>query len=48
MNVLIVDDEPLEIEQLHYLIQEQYPSWNLYEAEDAVRAKRCLRKLPST
>ncbi|MDM5336429.1 response regulator [Fictibacillus enclensis] len=44
MNVLIVDDEPLEIEQLHYLIQEQYPSWNLYEAEDAVQAKKVLEE----
>ncbi|MDN4525062.1 response regulator transcription factor [Fictibacillus fluitans] len=44
MNVLIVDDEPLEIEQLHYLIQEQYPAWNLYGAEDAAQAKRMLEE----
>jgi two-component system, response regulator YesN len=42
MNVLIVDDEYLEIEQLRYLIKRKYPAWSIFEAEDAVSARRVL------
>ncbi|WP_018661968.1 response regulator transcription factor [Heyndrickxia acidiproducens] len=42
MNILIVDDELLELEQLVFLIHQRYPEWNLFEAEDAVQAKRVL------
>lgn len=42
MRILLVDDEPLELEQLRYLIHERYPLWEIYEAEDAAVAKRLL------
>ncbi|VEF46328.1 DNA-binding response regulator [Bacillus freudenreichii] len=32
MNVLIVDDEPIELEQLEFLVHSHYPTWNLYKA----------------
>jgi YesN/AraC family two-component response regulator len=38
MNVLLVDDEPLELEQLEYMIQSQYPYWKFYKAADASQA----------
>lgn len=38
MNVLLVDDEPLELEQLEYLIQPRFPMWNLYKATDGSQA----------
>lgn len=38
MNVLLVDDEPLELEQLEYLIQPLFPLWRLYKAADATQA----------
>ncbi|MCM3766287.1 helix-turn-helix domain-containing protein [Neobacillus niacini] len=44
MNILLVDDEQLELEQLHYLIQQRYPSWTVYKAEDAVQAKKVLKQ----
>ncbi|PLT35516.1 response regulator [Bacillus sp. V5-8f] len=42
MRILLVDDEPLELEQLRYLIKEKYPLWEIKEAEDGVVAKRLL------
>ncbi|MDC3412094.1 response regulator [Aquibacillus sp. 3ASR75-11] len=42
MNLLVVDDEPLEIEQLTFIVKKEYPEWNIYEAEDVVEAKRLL------
>ncbi|RFU64852.1 response regulator transcription factor [Peribacillus glennii] len=42
MRILIVDDEPLELEQLRYLIREKYPLCEIKEAEDAAVAKRLL------
>lgn len=44
MNVLIVDDEYLEIEQLRYLINRKYPVWSIFEAEDAVAARKVLAR----
>lgn len=38
MNVLLVDDEPLELEQLEFLIQPQFPFWRLYKAADGTQA----------
>ncbi|TBL73313.1 response regulator transcription factor [Paenibacillus thalictri] len=38
MNVLLVDDEPLELEQLEYLIQPIFPYWKLYKAADSCQA----------
>lgn len=43
MNLLIVDDEPLELEQLSYLVKKHYPNWNIYTAEDAVEAKQLVK-----
>lgn len=43
MNVLLLDDEPLELEQLEYLLQSEFPSWKFYTAADATQAHRiCL------
>jgi two-component system, response regulator YesN len=44
MNLLIIDDEPLEIEQLSYLVKKQYPNWTIYTAEDAVEAKQLVKR----
>ncbi|SDO23698.1 two component transcriptional regulator, AraC family [Paenibacillus sp. yr247] len=38
MNVLLVDDEPLELEQLEFLIKPLCPHWNLYMAIDGSQA----------
>ena len=38
MNVLLVDDEPLELEQLEFLIHRQFPNWTLHLALDAAEA----------
>ena len=43
MRVLIVDDEPLELDQLAFLIADKYPLWDVYKAEDAVQAKKILK-----
>ncbi|MCM3068266.1 response regulator [Priestia flexa] len=44
MNILIVDDEPLELEQLSFLVAKKFPDWNIYTAEDASEAKLLLRE----
>lgn len=44
MKIIIVDDEQLELEQLHFLIHQRYPSWTVFKAEDAVQAKRVLEQ----
>ncbi|ASV67020.1 MULTISPECIES: response regulator transcription factor [Cytobacillus] len=38
MNILLVDDEMLELEQLEYLIKNQFPKWTIYKANDASQA----------
>jgi YesN/AraC family two-component response regulator len=38
MNILLVDDEPLELEQLEYLICSRFPSWTIFKAQDASQA----------
>lgn len=38
MNILLVDDEPLELEQLEYLIAKKFPSWTFLKARDASQA----------
>lgn len=40
MKVLLVDDEPLELEQLTHLIKPKWPMWEIYSAEDAFQALR--------
>jgi len=43
MKLLIVDDEPLELEQLTYLVKREFPNWDIYRAEDTVEAKQLLK-----
>lgn len=38
MNILLVDDEMLELDQLEYLIKNQFPKWTIYKANDASQA----------
>jgi two-component system, response regulator YesN len=38
MNVLLLDDEPLELEQLEYLLLSEFPSWKFFKASDASQA----------
>lgn len=38
MNVLLLDDEPLELEQLEYLLQSEFPLWKFFKAGDANQA----------
>lgn len=38
MNVLLVDDEPIVLEQLKFLIKPVCPLWNLYTAIDSSQA----------
>lgn len=40
MKVLIVDDEPLELEQLEFLISRKYPDWTVLKAEDSPQAQK--------
>jgi two-component system, response regulator YesN len=44
MNLLIIDDEPLELEQLTYLVKKHYPNWIIFTAEDAVEAKQLVEQ----
>ncbi|MBS4196186.1 response regulator transcription factor [Lederbergia citri] len=32
MNILLLDDEPIELEQLELLIHSHFPTWNIYKA----------------
>lgn len=45
MNVLLVDDEPLELEQLEYLINPLFPFWKLYKASDSCQAVAISQKV---
>lgn len=38
MNVLLVDDEPLELEQMEYMLLAEFPLWKCYTAADASQA----------
>lgn len=38
MNVLLLDDEPLELEQLEYMLQSEFPLWKFFKAADASQA----------
>lgn len=42
MNILLVDDEPLELEQMEYLINKNFPMWDIYKAQDASQALKIL------
>ena len=43
MKLLIVDDEPLELEQLTLLIKQKWPAWEICCAEDASQALKLSR-----
>jgi len=43
MKLLLVDDEPLELEQLTHLIQQKWPVWEIFSAEEASHALRLCR-----
>ncbi|MBM7715718.1 YesN/AraC family two-component response regulator [Bacillus thermophilus] len=32
MNILVLDDEPIELEQLEFLVHLHYPKWSIYKA----------------
>ncbi|MDE0582500.1 helix-turn-helix domain-containing protein [Planococcus sp. A6] len=42
MNILLVDDESLELEQMEYLINRNFPRWNIFKAQDASQAMKIL------
>ncbi|WP_316570714.1 helix-turn-helix domain-containing protein [Neobacillus sp. YIM B06451] len=44
MNILLVDDEPLELEQLEYLIQKKFPNWKIFKAQDASIAMQIVKQ----
>lgn len=44
MKLLIVDDEPLELEQLSHLLKKKWPLWEIYCAEEAGQALELARK----
>lgn len=44
MNVLLLDDEPLELEQLEYLIGKDFPDWKIYSAETLRQALSFLEQ----
>ena len=46
MHILLVDDEPLELEQLNYMIHEKYPYWTIHTAADASQALKILTEHP--
>jgi two-component system, response regulator YesN len=44
MNILLVDDEPLELEQLEYLIFKKFPNWKIFKAQDASKALQIVKQ----
>jgi two-component system response regulator YesN len=44
MNILLVDDEPLELEQMEYLIHKNFPMWDTHKAQDASQAMKILQQ----
>ncbi|CRK81868.1 DNA-binding response regulator [Neobacillus massiliamazoniensis] len=44
MNILLVDDEPLELDQLEYLIHKRFPAWAVFRASDASQALKIARQ----
>ncbi len=45
MNVLLLDDEPLELEQLHLLISNHYPGWNINKSMNYSESVRLLKDM---
>ncbi len=44
MNILIADDEPLELEQMIYLLKPHFPNWKFHTALDASQALQLAKK----
>ena len=44
MNILIADDEPLELEQMIYLLKPHFPNWTFHTALDASQALQLAKK----
>src|SRR5688572_13514861 len=44
MNILLVDDEPLELEQLEYLIKKKFPNWKFFKAQDGSQALHIVKQ----
>ncbi|MFJ7407348.1 MULTISPECIES: response regulator [unclassified Lysinibacillus] len=44
MNILIADDEPLELEQMIYLLKPHFPNWKFHIALDASQALQLAKK----
>lgn len=44
MNILLVDDEPIELEQLEYLIQKKFSNWKFFKAQDASQALQIIKQ----
>jgi two-component system, response regulator YesN len=44
LNILLVDDEPLELEQLEYLILKKFPNWRIFKAQDASKAHQIVKQ----
>ncbi|PGT89768.1 helix-turn-helix domain-containing protein [Bacillus sp. AFS040349] len=45
MRCLLLDDEPLEIEQLELLIQRHFPNWQIEKAYNGTQAMKIIEKL---
>lgn len=44
MKCLLLDDEPLEIEQLEYLLSRHFPNWSLEKAYNGTQALKIIEK----
>ncbi|WP_209121786.1 helix-turn-helix domain-containing protein [Alkalihalobacillus sp. BA299] len=44
MNILLVDDEPIELDQLEYLVQKKFPTWTFFKAQDASKALQIVKQ----
>lgn len=44
MRVLIVDDEPIVLKQLTFLIEKLYPKWEVVSCTDSIQAQKILAK----
>jgi two-component system, response regulator YesN len=44
LNILLVDDEPLELEQLEYMIIRKFPNWKILKAQDASKALQMAKQ----
>ena len=45
MHILLVDDEPLELDQLEYLMKPHFPNWTFLRAQDASIALQLAKKI---